>query len=666
MKNFCVVTLAALALLSCTPKPHIIWVEGEKQPDKHAVHELLICNPPKGLDWDIWGVFDRIWTMPVEVLEGSDVSFERYDGVCMRMSPLRERDTLVLRYDNRYLNKHCRAPRGFTLRRRGRGKDIALPVEYRFLPVEAAVPDTFRYVALGVFDMVPRLKEVSVSESGDNRYLNPVVSFVDGHPDGWYRIACGRGGIFVDATDKSGALYARSTLQRLFAAAPEGVLPDFTVEDWPDYPVRAFMLDVARNFLPKEQIFTLIDLMGRYRMNTLLLHLTEDEGWSLEIDGLKELTDFGGFHAAPLRQPDGSYQMEQALFPSQDGRTGRRKPWGSGTGYYTREDFIEILRYAADRGVSVIPEVDFPGHSAAAIESMAFRARSHGDPSYLLTDPADTSAYMAYQGYMHNVVDVSLPSTYRFIGKVFDEIQRLYEEAGVPLETINISGDEVADGCWLGSPSCRRLKEENGWTTSQQLWSYFLGRMVDMLSERGLKFAGYAEVVAGTSGDVLDRIKKNSSFIIIWRPLAEEMGGEMARKLSAEGFKVLLSNGDYTYMDNAYTMHKTEPGLTWGGTTDERKAFSYAPVKSENILGLEPMLWGDNVYDFETACYLLFPKVFGLFERCWNALLPEEDDAFDRFYSIVTDRELPYLDGLGISYRRPMVGLPSASEPDKG
>ncbi|MBR0300976.1 MAG: family 20 glycosylhydrolase, partial [Bacteroidales bacterium] len=96
---------------------------------------------------------------------------------------------------------------------------------------------------------------------------------------------------------------------------------------------------------------------------------------------------------------------------------------------------------------------------------------------------------------MHNVVDVSLPSTYRFIGKVFDEIQRLYAEAGVPLETINISGDEVAEGCWLGSPSCQRLMEENGWTSSQELWSHFLGRMVDMLSERGLKFAGYAEVV---------------------------------------------------------------------------------------------------------------------------------------------------------------------------
>ena len=256
---------------------------------------------------------------------------------------------------------------------------------------------------------------------------------------------------------------------------------------------------------------------------------------------------------------------------------------------------------------------------------------------------------------MHNVVDVSLPSTYRFIGKVFDEIQRLYAEAGVPLETINISGDEVAEGCWLGSPSCQRLMEENGWTSSQELWSHFLGRMVDMLSERGLKFAGYAEVVVGTSGAVLEKIKDNCSFIIVWRPLAEEMGGKIASKLSAEGFKVLLSNGDYTYMDNAYTMHKTEPGLTWGGPTDERKAFSYSPMCSGNVLGVEPMLWGDNVYDFETACYLLFPKVFGLFERCWNANLPEEEDAFDKFYSIVTEREIPYLDGLGITHRQPMV-----------
>ena len=647
-----VIVLLGLLLVACAPETRIIWVEGPALPDKHAVHEILVCNPPNSLNWDIWGVFDRSYTMPITVLEGSDATLERYDGVCLRIYPLACKDTLRIRYDNRYLNKHCRAPRGFSLKMRGKGSDRPLPLEYRFLPVEQAVPDSFKYTKPLFTDMIPSLKKVSVPGTGTHSRQEPRVRFESGHPEGWYRIECGTDGIAVTAADESGASYASLTLERLFEESENGQLPDFTVEDWPDFPVRAFMLDVGRNYLPKQQVFTIIDILHRYRMNTLLLHLTEDEGWSIEINGLPELTQFGGFHADPVRQKDGCYIMEDGLFPSQDGRIGRKKPWGSSTGYYSRKDFMEILRYAADRGITVIPELDFPGHSSAAIESMAFRARKNGDRSYLLTDSADTSRFMAYQGYENNVVDVSLPSTYRFIGKVFDEIIQLYKEAGVPLDAINISGDEVADGCWLGSPSCQALMREHGWSRTEELWSYFLERVIDMLAERGLKFAGYAEVVAGTDGAVLQKMKNNCAFIVVWRPVSEKMGMQTAIKLAEEGFNVLLSNGDYTYMDNAYTSHKQEWGLTWAGPTDERKAWSYAPLLSENVIGIEPMLWGDNVYDYETACYLLFPKVFGMFERSWNAV-PEEG-GFDRFYSIVADKEIPWLESLGINHRELM------------
>lgn len=637
---------------SCAPGTSIIWTEGPGQPDKHAVHEILVCNPPKGLDWDIWGVFDRSYTMPVTVLEGSDATLERYDGVCLRITPLVCKDTLRILYDNRYLNKHCRAPRGFSLKKHGSRRGHALPLEYRFLPVEAAVRDSFKWSKPLLTDMVPSLKKVSVSDSAMVGRQTPSYDYEYDHPEGWYSIDCRPEGIKIVSADESGADYARTTLERLFEDSGDGTLPCLSIEDWPDYPMRAFMLDVGRNYLPKEQVFTIIDILHRYRINTLFLHLTEDEGWSIEIKGLPELTRFGGFHADPVLQSDGSYRMERGLFPSQDGRIGRKKPWGSGTGYYSRKDFKEILRYAAEKGITVIPELDFPGHSSAAIEAMAFRSRKHGDSSYLLTDPADTSKYMAYQGYERNVVDVSLPSTYRFIGKIFDEIIRLYEEAGVPLETINISGDEVAEGCWLGSPSCQALMREKGWTRSEELWSYFLERVIDMLAERHLKFAGYAEVVAGTDGAVLEKMKRNCAFIIVWRPVNELMGMETARRLAKEGFKVVLSNGDYTYMDNAYTNHKEEWGLTWAGPTDELKAWSYTPLYMENVIGIEPMLWGDNVYDFETACYLLFPKVYGMFERCWNAR-PEEG-GFDRFYSVVADKEIPWLESLGINHRELM------------
>ena len=155
MRKALFITILYFTAVSCAPRTSVIWVEGERQEDRHAVHELIVCNPPKGLDWDIWGVFDRTWTMPVTVLEGSDATIERYDGVCLRISPMVEKDTLHIRYDNRYLNKHSRAPRGFTLKGRHSRRSFALPLEYRFLPCEAEEPGSFHWTEPGLVDIIP-------------------------------------------------------------------------------------------------------------------------------------------------------------------------------------------------------------------------------------------------------------------------------------------------------------------------------------------------------------------------------------------------------------------------------------------------------------------------------------------------------------------------------
>ena len=350
------------------------------------------------------------------------------------------------------------------------------------------------------------------------------------------------------------------------------------------------------------------------------------------------------------------------------GKVGKKKPWISANGYYSREEFKEILKYAARRHITVIPEIDVPGHSSSAIEAMRHRARTTGDSSYLLTDDGDTSKFLAYQGFKDNVIDPGLPSTYKFLGHVFDDLKKIYSEAGFKLETVNISGDEVAEGCWLGSPACGQLMEEHGFSTTEQLWSYFLDKIIDMLAERNLKFAGYAEVLVGTDEETLDKMRKNSSFIIVWRPLDDPAElNHIAYEFADKGFRMLLSHADHTYMDNAYYKHKSEHGLDWGGTTTERYAYSYDPLNlfagsegsvpllhPENIIGVEPMLWGDNIYDFETDCYLLFPKVYGLFERCWNATPGKDEQDFDHFYSIVANREIPHLDKNSILHRNVM------------
>lgn len=658
-----------IIMVSCKHEPtSVIWIEGEKQSDKHAVHELVICNPPKGTEWDIWGVFDRTWTMPIVVSEDSDADMEVFDGVCVRITPRVEKDTLHVRYDNRYLNKQSRAPRGFNLKFRGNGKVVEVPVEYRFLPVPELVEDTYRNVPLSITDMIPQLKSVRMLQGSTNAGGAGTV-LVDGKMPGWYRITID-GKVLVEAADESGRDYAGITLERLIennGGNPE--LPNMIVEDWPDFQMRPLMIDVARNFIPAENLHTVIDLMYRAKMNTLLLHLSDDEGWRIEIDGLPELTSFGAFHAVPeYSGPDGEFHLAEGLFPAQNGKVGKKKPWISANGYYSRDEFKEILEYAASRHITVIPELDVPGHSSSAIEAMRYRARTTGDSSYLLTDEGDTSKFLAYQGFKDNVIDPGLPSTYKFLGHVFDDLKKIYSEAGFKLETINISGDEVAEGCWLGSPACGKLMEEHGFSTTEQLWSYFLDKVIDMLAERDLKFAGYAEVLVGTDEETLDKMRNNSSFIIVWRPLDDPAElNHIAYEFANKGFRMLLSHADHTYMDNAYYKHKAEHGLDWGGTTTERYAYSYNPLNlfdgsenampllhPENIIGVEPMLWGDNIYDFETDCYLLFPKVYGLFERSWNATPGKDERDFDRFYSIVVSREIPYLDRNSIRHRNVM------------
>lgn len=656
--------VSVLLIISCTPLPKAVWIEGEKHPDKHAVHEFVITGLPDGLDWDIWGVFDRIWTMPLVVTEDSDADMEVFDGTCVRITPRVEKDTLHIRYDNRYLNKKCRAPRGLTLKFRHSRKSMPIPLEYVFQPSPELEEDSYVHTKTNVWDMVPELKEVDVlggsTELGDIRY-----QFVEGKREGWYRITVD-GSCVVEYSDASGKDYAKITLDRIVGNnSGNREIPNMIIEDWPDFKTRPFMLDVARLFLPKENVFELIDLMYRAKMNTLFIHLTDDEGWRLEIRGLEELTSFGAFHEIPEYGSDGFY-VGNGLFPAQNGAVGRKKPWISANGYYSRRDYIDILKYAAQRHISVIPELDIPGHSGSAVESMRYRARTTGDESYLLTDPGDTSRFMAYLGFVDNTVDPGLESTYKFIGHVFDDLKSIYEEAGLVLETINISGDEVAEGVWTGSPAAQRLMKENGWSSTGELWSYFLGRVLDMLSERNLKFAGYTEVVVGTDDKTLEKMRENASFLIIWRPLGRPAElDKIPYYLANNGFKVLLSHSDHTYMDNAYYKHRDEPGLDWGGTTTERYAYNYNPLHlfdgpqadenpllcPENIAGVMPMLWGDNVYSYEQACYLLFPKIYGLFDRCWNAV-PGED--FNHFYSIVVNQELPYLDSRKINHRRSM------------
>ena len=262
------------------------------------------------------------------------------------------------------------------------------------------------------------------------------------------------------------------------------------------------MLDIARNFTKKADLLKLINQLAAYKINVLHFHFSDDEAWRLEIPGLEELTAIGSRRGF-------TEDESQCLYPVYYGGWNPNDTTATANGYYTREDFIEVLQYAAKRHITVIPEIESPGHARAAIKAMEARFnRLKGEDmekarEYLLSESADTSKYVSAQAYTDNIMNVALPSVYRFMDKVSDEIIKMYKDAGVPLATIHIGGDEVPKGSWTGSPLCHKFMEEKGMKDTHELSEYFLENITEMLSKKGVKTSGWQEVALHHSPEEL-------------------------------------------------------------------------------------------------------------------------------------------------------------------
>src|SRR6059058_5685979 len=280
-------------------------------------------------------------------------------------------------------------------------------------------------------------------------------------------------GVRIVGVSPAGVFYGLQSLRSLLPApTPRAglVLPAIRVVDAPRFGYRGFMLDVARNFHPKPAVLRTLDLIARYKLNVFHLHLTDDEGWRIEIPGLPELTAVGGRRGHP---PDSDRHLPPAFGsgPAVD------RPWGSG--FLSRADYVEILRYAAARHIEVIPELEMPGHARAAIRAM------QANPQYRLNDPDDRSVYTSAQGYHDNVMNPVLESTYRFIERVVGDLVTMHREAGVPLRHIHMGGDEVPGGVWQGSPAVQAYLKAHDLTSVDELWFIFYGRVAQMQDAGG-------------------------------------------------------------------------------------------------------------------------------------------------------------------------------------
>ena len=674
----------SFVLTACSAKVSVVWAEGEVDPATgRAVQTLTVVNAPEGTDWAVWMTANHIIT---DKVEGSEGHLELFHGCLYKLVPAaREGKDLVVKYADSPLQRHSWAPEGFSLEHDG--KVVELEAEYVFLPAERIPDFPYNQVETAVWDMIPSLKKVDPAEGVTVVDAMPQVAFVQSEKPGWYRITLD-GECKVEAADEDGAFYAEVTLDNLRRNAGGNELPNMLIEDWPDLAYRGLMLDISRNFTSKDNILKLIDILAHYKVSIFHLHFGDDEGWRLEIEKFPDLTTYGARHAFPEKNAEGEYVETECLMPSYNGRIDPDDMSSTANGHLTKEDYIEILKYAWERRIKVIPEFDTPGHSRAAIKAMEAYAKRTGDDSYLLSEQDDESRYLSIQYYRDNALNVALPSTYRFIETVFDELIAYHKEAGVPLAAIHVGGDEVPHGAWVGSPSCQKIMKERGWDNIELMKSYYIENVLDIAEARGVKLSGWQELVMDLEDHVYERLKKNLYSINFWHTGSGQE--EYPYAYANDGVPAILSNMTNTYVDFAYTPDKTERGLSWGGFVDERRSFSLLPYDvyrsvrwddngqmrdiadlpdgktplkaKENILGVQAQLWTETIRNFDHVTSYIFPKVCGIFERAWNAspewegTVKADDPAFmsalDRYYSTVVSHEMPYYEDMQIAYRK--------------
>ena len=373
--------------------------------------------------------------------------------------------------------------------------------------------------------------------------------------------------ITIEASDEAGVFYAKQTLKQWGELIPCG-----KVIDYPDLHHRGIMLDVVRNYYPVDSIYRILDIMAYHKLNVLHFHLTDDEAWRLEIPGLPQLTKIGGRRGYTTDE-------SECLLPMYCGGWDPDAPT-TANGYITREKYIELLRYAGERHIRVIPEIDMPGHMRAAKKAMG----------NLLTDSAfDARVYKSAQNYTDNVIDVTKPYAIEFIDHVITEIVKMHQEANHPLTIFNIGGDEVPKGALT--------KEEH---------QAFIDQVLAILQRYNLQPMGWEEITHFCQPE-------SKAICYSWlnsntKPL------EMAEA----GYPVVLANANHLYFDFAYCNHHEEKGLNWGGYTDEYRSFDWEPLMHPNVIGMNAQLWAEVLRSFSQVEWQIFPKVYGLAERAWN------------------------------------------------
>lgn len=430
--------------------------------------------------------------------------------------------------------------------------------------------------------------------------------------------------------------------------------------------------------------------MAMYKLNKFHFHLTEDEGWRLEIPGLPELTEMGSKRCHdPIE--------EECILPQLGSGSNGCK---LGCGFYTVEEYKEILRYANARHIEVIPEIDMPGHCRAGVKAMEARYRkymNYGNETaareFLLTDFADKSQYLSVQLFTDNAINVCMDSTKVFIRYIIRAIKEMHADIQ-PLKVYHFGGDEIA-GAWKDSPECQTLVSNSAIKDVSELKKYFAHMMSQLTSDEALVVAAWGDgLKEGLTPFNRSEFPGQRDVIAYnWENVWEWGQGDKAYKLANAGYKVVLGHATHLYFDHPYEPDPEERGFYWATRfTDTRKVFGYVPSdiyknadiagngtpltqdqictnngtclqlkKPENIIGMQGHIWTETVRTADQLQEMVFPRLIALAERAWHRSAWEDEEnkqqrvvktneEWTSFAKTLVNKELDRLEGMGIKY----------------
>ena len=441
-------------------------------------------------------------------------------------------------------------------------------------------------------------------------------------------------GIAIAAHDAAGASHALRSLAQQ-AAFEKGKLAALHVEDAPEYGYRGLHIDLGRNFHGHDQILKLVEAMAAYKLNKLHLHLADDEGWCIEIPALPELATVG---SKRCHDPAEQTCLLPQLGAGPDGTSGVN-------GYLTTADYVAIVKAATARQIEVIPSIDMPGHSRAAIKAMEARharltaaGKKAEAETYRLIDPADTTEYRSIQHYSDNTLNVCLPATYRFVDTVADALADMHRQAGAPLKTFHLGADETA-GAWVKSPACKAMIAENGGDAGK-LTPRFIERVSKSLAAKGLRAGGWSDGMGHTEAAAMPKKVQTNIWAVLHAGGVREAHDQMNR-----GWDAVLSIPDLGYFDMPYAPHPDEGGYNWASRgVDPYQVFGFMPgnlpanaatirniqaegkaIEDKPVLrpghraaGLQAQLWSETTRTDAQVDYMLFPRLLALAERAWS------------------------------------------------